>query len=403
MRRRATILLAVWAAGFSWLGCNALLGNESAVFEPDGGSADVVTGEGEGGPGESGSVDDGASDGAHDGPHDAAVSDVDHPCTVTTTDPFNCGVCGHDCLGGACTGGKCQPVILVNEVGSPAAIAVDATHVYWTNNASGDVRRVPIAGGATEIVFDGPPGMILGEGLVRSGSDLYFTIDDGNADGGVFRCPAGGCGAAGPDAVVAPLSSAEFVGLADGGVLLVSESFVGGRVGRCTLPCTGGLDVIAPSEGFPSFVAGEGDSYYWATLIPNGGNLRGKNDLISPPTDLVTGRFIRQVDIHGAEVLYADRGGGMRAISRDGGAVRQIFGQPTETDRFALDGEDVYFGDALSGGRVLRCNVTACGDAGAVIAGSQDHPYAIATDKTSIYWTNAGTSGAGGGVVRVAK
>jgi hypothetical protein len=397
MRRHAAVVLIAWAGGFAWVGCNALLGNESAVFEPDAGIA------GETGANEGGSNEAGSGDGASDGraPEDAAP-DVVHPCTVTTSDSFNCGACGHDCLGGACMGGLCQPVILATEVGEPTAIVVDATHVYWTNATSGDVRRVPIVGGAVETVFDGPAGSTLGEGLVRSGADVIFTIDNGAGDGGIFRCPTSGCGGGGPQPVVAPLAAPEFVGLLDGGVLLFSEQSNGGRVARCTLPCTSGLEVVAPSEGFPQFVASDGTAFYWSTLIPNGGNLRGRDDLASPPRDLVSGRFVRQVEVHGAEVLYAERGSGLRAIPRDGGLVRKISEQTTDTQRFALDGDDVYFNDEIALGRILRCNVASCGDAGVAVAASQDHPHAITTDKASVYWTNAGSSGTGS-VVRVAK
>jgi cysteine-rich repeat protein len=34
--------------------------------------------------------------------------------TTLTTDPLNCGVCGHDCGGGSCIAGKCQPVQLAD-------------------------------------------------------------------------------------------------------------------------------------------------------------------------------------------------------------------------------------------------------------------------------------------------
>jgi hypothetical protein len=274
--------------------------------------------------------------------------------------------------------------------------------VYWTSS-TGDIRRVPIAGGPSEPVFHGPSGTFLGEGLVRAGTDLYFTIDDGNADGGLVRCPATGCGNAGPVPVIAPLAAPEFVAIVDGGVLVVSEAVFDGRVGKCTLPCTSGLDVIAPAEGLPSFVAVEGDAAYWATSVPVGGNLRGKDDLVSAARDLATGRVVQQVAVLGPDVLFAQRGSGLWEVARDGGAPRKLMVAATDTSRFALDGNDVYFSDEVTAGRILRCNVASCQDAGAVIAKAQDHPHAIAVDAVSVYWTNTGLTAPSGSIARVAK
>ena len=253
MRRRGAILLVAWTAAFTWLGCNALFGIESAVFEPDGGGS---------------AVDDGAPGG--DATTDASSADVladviVHPCTNTLTDTFNCGSCGHDCLGGACLAGQCQPVVIATELGQPMAIALDVTHVYWTNATTGDVRRAPITGGAAETLYDGPIGTDLGDGLVRTGTDVYFTI--GDADGGVFRCAATGCGAGGPVPVVAPLVTPQYVGLADGGVLLFSEGQFDGRVGRCTLPCASGPTFVAGPESFPKYVAASSDGVTMARRV----------------------------------------------------------------------------------------------------------------------------------------
>src|SRR5579883_758760 len=51
------------------------------------------------------------------------------------TDAQNCGACGHDCLGGACIDGACQPAVLASGLQQPTAIAVDgcANMVFWTN------------------------------------------------------------------------------------------------------------------------------------------------------------------------------------------------------------------------------------------------------------------------------
>jgi hypothetical protein len=39
-----------------------------------------------------------------------------------SNDGKNCGKCGHDCLGGACSSGTCQPVVLASNQGNPWAI-----------------------------------------------------------------------------------------------------------------------------------------------------------------------------------------------------------------------------------------------------------------------------------------
>src|SRR5262249_52955723 len=46
-------------------------------------------------------------------PSNACPSDP----AALATDAHHCGACGHDCLGGACAAGACQPVVLVPALG----------------------------------------------------------------------------------------------------------------------------------------------------------------------------------------------------------------------------------------------------------------------------------------------
>src|SRR5258708_3541224 len=104
------------------------------------------------------------------------------PCEASTTGPHNCGRCGHDCLGGSCDGGGCQPVVLVGNQSSPQFVAVGTNTVYWTN--FGDSTRTPLWGdgalrriakdgtGASDLVSPAPSAYQL----VSDGQLLYFDL-----------------------------------------------------------------------------------------------------------------------------------------------------------------------------------------------------------------------------------
>jgi hypothetical protein len=393
LTRRAAKLALGWLFACVLIGCNLILGSESAVFDPSA-AADAAGDE------STSLVDATTSDRTASEAGDAG-SDAG-PCIDTDTNPRHCGKCGHDCLGGKCVAAVCQPYVVATEPGSFVGIALDPAFVYWTNPATGDVRRAPIGGGTAQTVFDGPPGTSLGEGLVRSGNYVYFAINE--QDGGVYRCPPSGCTTTGPEKVVAPVDSPQSIAVDDAGTIYVLEATFNGRVGRCAPPCAAGLDVIATGEGFPEFVAGQGDSLYWSTITPAPGGIRGRPAGAAAPRTLYSAP-VRDVTIAGSEVFFVELGVGPRAMSLDGGTVRRISDTSTQTQRLTVSDGVVYFNDSVSGndGRIFGCAAAGCGDAGALIASGQLVPHALAADAVSIYWTNLGENDAGAAVMRVAK
>jgi len=55
----------------------------------------------------------------------------DNGCeTSTSNDAKNCGACGHDCLGGTCHDGSCQPVIIAAAQPLASSLTVDDENVY---------------------------------------------------------------------------------------------------------------------------------------------------------------------------------------------------------------------------------------------------------------------------------
>ena len=67
-------------------------------------------------------------------------------CADVNSDPNHCGQCNHDCDGGMCSGGTCQPVLLSSGHGQTIySVAVDATHLYFGSfGMPASIFRVPI-------------------------------------------------------------------------------------------------------------------------------------------------------------------------------------------------------------------------------------------------------------------
>jgi hypothetical protein len=128
-------------------------------------------------------------------------------CGDTQTNPANCGACGHDCEGGACVQGVCQPFVLEGEELFPNTIAADGARVYWVNQTDPDygkppksalVRSVSRMGGAPVTLETLTPG--IGTSLHQDGKYLYFyrwiqwTVGANPYNGSVTRlCSDGSC------------------------------------------------------------------------------------------------------------------------------------------------------------------------------------------------------------------
>ncbi len=101
---------------------------------------------------------------------DAGFTDCTGSCLDLTSDSHNCGRCGHDCLGGTCDTGTCQPFPLVEDQPNPLYLAVDAETLYFTT-PSGGVLDVPLSGGAPKLLFADPDA----HGLTIDDQFVYWT------------------------------------------------------------------------------------------------------------------------------------------------------------------------------------------------------------------------------------
>jgi hypothetical protein len=131
---------------------------------------------------------------ASDASNEADASDVVvETCDAAlSSDPQNCGHCGHDCLGGVCLDMQCQPVTLapVHAGTVAASIALDADHVYWSDTpgimavekdggALSTVAPLPAEAGVTDIAVDTSGLYWSMASSIDGGSGIYRLVDGG--------------------------------------------------------------------------------------------------------------------------------------------------------------------------------------------------------------------------------
>jgi hypothetical protein len=285
----------------------------------------------------SAAVDSATNDAGPDAPA-TCVADLDR-------DPANCGSCGHDCQGGGCASGNCQPTVFVANEPGVVGVAVVGADIMWTRPGPGLVRAMAAAGGTPRTILSedggGPPSP---HGIATDGVSLFLTdrsagrVMKYETDGGavwatgIFSTPSG---------IATDGTAVYFTIQNQDGVLSVPA--VGGDAG----PRMSGLN-------YPAGVA------------------------------LSTDR------------IFASSGSGIMAGPKDGGSPVLIV---SPASRFKDGGGDlIHSGIAIEGNTVfftidtlgIVATVPVLGGAGRVLARTQNGPFGIAASATTVYWANNG-------------
>lgn len=291
---------------------------------------------------------------ASDGPGDAgAPVDANSTCGAGTsacggscvdlqTDSANCGACGATCCG-PCEAGACsaatKPYRIASHQAQPVTLAVDATHVYWTNggnptpNEPGAVMKAPRAGGAPVAIV---PALATPTALAVAGKRVFWVSGGGNVmsaglDGSTPR-------------MIANDQSASALGASD-----------------TSLYFNGGHDVfVIPQDG----------------SAPASSFLGNLQCVFSIVVDAEYVFFVACAPGQIATDVYrANRIGG-------GSATRLTYAGVV--DRIAIDSKNVYWPE--QGSNIMR--VPRLGGTHEAIATNQNSPQAIVADGTNVYWMN---------------
>jgi sugar lactone lactonase YvrE len=277
------------------------------------------------------------------------TADCSGQCIDTASSATNCGACGHDCLGGNCTAGKCGGQVLTETLQN-VGLTLDAYNLYFTDFGGNQVNTIAITGQGGDVLLannqSGPTGIAV------DGTNLYWT----NSTGGsvMFRPLAMGgmptplaASQANPNDVVVDATTVYWVNRGDGTVM--------------SAPIKGGNPtMLASGQNTPVRIARDANNLYWSNrgdgTIMQLSLMGGKPAAIAINQNLPNG-----IVVYNGSVYWANGGGG---------DIRSV---------------------PIGGGNVVT------------LATGQKNPYSLAVDDSGTYWTNWGDGMMTGSVMRLAK
>ena len=323
------------------------------------------------------------------------------PCD-TQSDTHNCGACGHDCLGGQCMAGVCQPVVLwpgdSGGGGQPYDLAQDDAYLYWTDISNHTVLRTSKTTGATIDLVPSSFTSLFPRGISVDDAGAVYWGDMSE----IWRCAKTGCTSDPVDVVSTGLDGVYSLAVDDVALYWSENSteiLSAHKFGTGESP-----SVLWEGDASANAVATDGTRVYFTA---DDGLLRGM---------LVDGGAGFSIGTAGsAASLGVTLNGGVVYWTIEDPAHGQVMGAST-TDLspygiaaqqqyptwVASDGTSVFWltfsgvDSTINGCAIETCNPTALA--------TSPSPHALAVDDVAIYWTDTEALGpANGAIFKLAK
>ncbi len=376
--------------------------------------------------------DSGAADGSSDPTGDAGTdsgNDSGTMCTApladcdgngscetsTATDANHCGACGHDCGGGSCVDGRCQPQVIAPNVDAPLSLAVNSSGVFWV--------RAETAEKCSKTGCVGAPTLLANSTLQADIGPRQIFVNETNAywlgqtpaagvDYYVHRCEVGGCGRS-PSPIGDYTGTGQLVGNSksliwyDGTGALKGVRLPSGPIDDLSAMYRESSHRFAVDETWLVFsntdFSANGAGGVWIGKIENKNptKLMDKGGAVA----IVGGTTVlASADINATQSTVISC-----PVTGCGGTGTPLFATPEGTILdLVADPNAVYWGVKASpgaaDGKIRMCKLPGCPGGPVTVAEGQANPHALALDGEFAYWANKGTGATNtGSIVRVRR
>ncbi len=420
--RRA--LLALLAAG-GVAGCNALFGIDEVELAGEGGSAGASAGGASGaagrpvgpGGGAGGAIGVGGASGAGAAGAVVTCAGTETACDARCVDlavaKTDCGACGHDCGGGDCQLGACQPVAIdLKTTQVVSNVAIGPSEIYFSTSSAAPygLFACPHEGctlAPRQLVSMTYP--ILGLAYAAGAVAFESAPAQTTQRPAVFACPETGC--AGTPTSLASDGLNGFVGH----LFAVGPSvyYNGGGIGVGRITCAAGVcgeGQTLLDNGLDA-VSADATRFAFVDNAANGRRLATcelANGVCGAPVELVPGDHsaVKATQLYGDTFYYMEPGredffeGELKACSLADqcatGPVNLARGLDFPTT-LLVDASGSYWFSRTNPALLQHCAPDACTGGAKALATGLAAPRSLTTDDRFVYWVS------GGAAFRVAK
>ncbi len=325
-------------------------------------------------------------------------------CVDTLADPLNCGRCGHDCVGGACTGGKCQAITLSTGHTNVSDMVSEGGRLYFTRSGNNF-----ITGGLFSVKLDGTdlkPHHEVGQNQVCGGAavakgKLYFLCT-GGATRRLLSCDLPAC--AGTPAIVrdnlGPVARGVAADPASGKVFTLTGTVYNQSTGGGVFDSTG-AQVGAINQPNPSAIRVAGGFLYWMNAGTYAADSPQKNGGVrriavagGPQADVIGANNIyfdnQALSVDAVSVYYTGRNSITNKsdvlVGPIAGGGLSVFAADLQVSTVASDGTQVFFDDNLTDTLFYCPRAAGCGGGKLTLATGEDGVADMVLDDKSVIW-----------------